>query len=163
MACLPFLVTGYTTENPASNENSHLPFLLYYFGRSCFGISLTYLFCVCVFSWLLGNLFEGQQIYCQACWTVHFKITFFKCGHWVIWEEIELERWVVTGRNGECLLLRISCSQQRPPFKLGQSELSSGPHDSGALLWFSCPSIPNGQIILKNRMFFLKPYFVTLH
>lgn len=35
--------------------------------------------CVWVFSWLLGNLLEGQQIYCQACWIVHFKSTFSKC------------------------------------------------------------------------------------
>lgn len=44
---------------------------------------------------------------------------------------------MVTGRNGNALLVRISCSQQRPPFNLGQSELSSGPHDSGILLLFS--------------------------
>ena len=50
VTCLPFPATGDTTHSPGSNENSLWLFHPYYFVGGCFGISLTFLFCVFVFS-----------------------------------------------------------------------------------------------------------------
>lgn len=68
-----------------------------------------WLFVLCLFTLAFIKIyFEGQQIYCQARWIVHFNNTFQSCGNEVIsGEEPELEQWRWPGML-YALLSRVS-------------------------------------------------------